>query len=402
MTATGWDPVGKGAATRPAVGALGASARCPLRVGLISPPWFSVPPTGYGGIESVCAGLVNGLSALGHDVLLIGAGSDLTAATFAATYGCPPSDRIGESVPEVVHAAAAARLLAESAVDVVHDHSLAGPLSARGRFVPTVVTAHGPATGELGRYYRELGDTVSLVAISEAQRERAPNLPWVTAIHNGIDVTTYPFQPRKEDYLLFLGRMCAEKGVHHAIDAARAADRRIIVAGKCREPAERAYFAAQIEPRLGPGVTFIGEADAGAKRDLLAHARCLLFPICWEEPFGMVMIEAMACGTPVVALRRGSVSEVVVDGVTGYICDEPDDLAAAVSRVDRLAPADCRAAVEERFSTSVMARRYEAVYRSVVAAASPKTLGFSSLPRALSPRAKPTCTSPADGVGPRR
>ena len=337
-----------------------------LRIGLVAPPWFSVPPDAYGGTEAVCAGLAEGLVALGHDVVLIGAGDNHTAAAFHSTYGSPPSSRLGEPLPEVLHAAAAARILAEASVDLVHDHTLAGPLLARGRPVPTVVTVHGTVTGESGRYYRELGDTVRLVAISDAQRLRAPDLPWIATIYNGVDVATYPFRTDKDDYVLFLGRLCAEKGAHLAIDAARAAGRPIIVAGKCNEPVERAYFAAEIEPRLGPGVDFYGEADASAKRELLSAASCLLFPIAWDEPFGMVMIEAMACGTPVVALRRGSVPEVITDGVTGYVRDTGAELPDAIAQVGRLDPADCRAVAELWFSASGMARRYEAAYRQVL------------------------------------
>lgn len=348
------------------IGALTSRQRDRLRVAVVAPPWYSVPPRAYGGTEAVCAGLVDGLAALGHDVVLIGAGEDLTSATFHPTFASAPSDQLGEPLPEVLHAAATARILADMSVDLVHDHSLAGPLSARGRSVPTVVTSHGTVTGEPGRYYRELGDTVRLVAISDAQRLLAPELPWAATIYNGVDVASYPFQDTKSDYVLFLGRFCAEKGAHLAIDAARAAGRRIVLAGKCHEAVERSYFGAEIEPRLGPGVHFFGEADATAKRALLAGASCLLFPIRWDEPFGMVMIEALACGTPVVALRRGSVPEIITEGVSGYVCDEPEELPAAMNRVDRLDPAACRAVVELWFSTATMARRYETVYRRVL------------------------------------
>jgi glycosyltransferase involved in cell wall biosynthesis len=352
-------------------------------VGVVAPPWFSVPPTAYGGTEAVCAGLVDGLVALGHQVVLIGAGADGTGATFHSTYPSPPSGRLGDPLPEVVHAAAAARILADTRVDVVHDHTLAGPLLARGRSVPTVVTVHGTVTSEPRRYYGELGDTVRLVAISDAQRLMAPDLPWVGTVPNGIDATTYPYSDDKQGYVLFLGRICPDKGPHLAIDAARSAGRRIIVAGKCLEPSERAYFVSEIQPRLGPGVEFYGEADASAKRELLTNASCLVFPICWGEPFGMVMIEAMACGTPVVALRRGSVPEVIVDGRTGFVCETPEELPCAIARVGSLHPSECRTHVEDRFSTSLMVRRYEAVYRKVLAERRAEVLSRPALLRAL-------------------
>jgi glycosyltransferase involved in cell wall biosynthesis len=341
-----------------------------LHVGMVAPPWFTVPPQAYGGIEEVVSDLSRALVDRGHRVSLIGAGRDGTPAEFLSTYDKPPSDRLGEPLPEVVHAAAAARLLADLDVDVVHDHTLAGPLTAAARPAPTVATMHGPMDGEFGTYYRQLGDTVSLVAISDAQRTPVPDLNWVATVYNGIDVAGFPFQDDKEDWVLFVGRFNPDKAAHLAIDATRAAGRRIVLAGKVSEPVEREYFEQAIRPRLGDDADYVGEADASLKRELYAKAACLLFPIQWPEPFGMVMIEAMACGTPVVALNRGSVPEVVVDGRTGIVCATEDELPAAIGKAERLRPADCRAHITEHFDLSVMADGYEKVYREVVGSAS--------------------------------
>ncbi len=339
----------------------------PLRIAMIAPPWFTVPPKGYGGVENMCADLVDGLVDRGHEVTLIGAGPAGTrAGSFLTTYAEPPSGRLGEPLPEVLHTAAVARILADLDVDLVHDHTLAGPLSARGRGVPTVVTMHGPVAGEPGEYYRQLGDTVSLVAISAAQRRAAPDLAWRGTVHNAVDVTSFPYRADKDEMVLFLGRLHPDKGVHLAIDAARSAGLPIVVAGKCSEPVEREYFRTFIEPRLGPDVTIFGTADAAAKRELLARAAALVFPIQWDEPFGMVMIEAMACGTPVVALRRGAVPEVVVDGVTGILCDDPSELPAAITAARLLSAAECRAHVETCFDAATMVGGYESVYRQVL------------------------------------
>lgn len=344
----------------------------PLHIAMIAPPWFTVPPHGYGGVENVCADLVDGLVARGHEVTLIGAGpAGTSAGRYAATYADPPSAQLGEPLPEVLHTATVAGILADLDIDLVHDHTLAGPLLARGRHCPTVVTMHGPVTGEAGEYYRALGDTVDLVAISGAQRRAAPDLPWLGTIHNAVDSATFPYRAAKEDLLLFLGRLHPHKAVHLAIDAARRAGLPIVVAGKCSEPVEREYFRAEIEPRLGPDVTIFGSADATEKRDLLSRAAALVFPIQWDEPFGMVMIEAMACGTPVVALRRGSVPEVVVDGLTGVICDDAEELPAAIHAARQLSPADCREHVRTRFDVATMAARYEALYREALAAQQP-------------------------------
>jgi glycosyltransferase involved in cell wall biosynthesis len=338
-----------------------------LRVAMVAPPWFNVPPDAYGGIEEVIFHLTEALTARGHQVTLIGAGADGTPARFLRTYREPPSDRLGEPLPELVHAAATERMLAGLDVDVVHDHSLAGPLTAAGRAVPTVATMHGPVDGEMGEYFRQLGDTVSLVAISAAQRALAPDLNWVATVYNAVDVESFPFRESKEDWLLFVGRFNPDKGAHLAIDAARAAGRPIVLAGKVNEPVEEEYFDREIRPRLGDDATYVGELDARRKRDLYQRAACLLFPIRWPEPFGMVMAEAMACGTPVVALRAGSVPEIVDDGRTGVICDSTDELPAAIGRALRLRPADCREHVARHFDVATMATGYERVYRHVAA-----------------------------------
>lgn len=346
-----------------ALHAVPETAAAPLRIAMIAPPYFALPPTAYGGIEAVVADLVDDLTLAGHHVTLIGAGPQGTrAARYVPTFPDPPSARLGDPLIEVLHAARAAEIIDNGHFDVVHDHTLAGPLLARGTLPPTVATVHGPADGEMADYYRALGSTVALIGISEAQRRLAPDLGWLDVVHNGIRVETFPFQRDKEPFALFLGRFHPEKAPHLAIDAARAAGLPIVLAGKCQEPIEQDYFAEHVKPRLGPDVTVFGVADANAKRDLLRRAACLLFPICWEEPFGLVMIEAMACGTPVVALRRGSVPEVVRDGVSGIIVDRPDELSAAVACAHLLDPAQCRAHVTEKFSSEAMAAGYAAAY----------------------------------------
>jgi glycosyltransferase involved in cell wall biosynthesis len=335
---------------------------------MVAPPYFSVPPVDYGGIEAVVADLIDSLVGRGHEVTLIGAGRHATRAQrFIATCDSESADQVGELMPELVHAAKVARILDTLDADLIHDHTVAGPLTALGRLTPTVVTAHGAVTGERGDCYRALGGSVRLVAISHAQRSTAPDLPWIATVHNAIRAETFPFRAEKDDYALFLGRFHPEKAPHLAIDAARAAGMPIILAGKCSEPIERAYFGQEIEPRVGPDVTIFGVADGKAKRELLAKAACLLFPITWDEPFGLVVIEAMACGTPVVALRRGAVPELIVDGQTGIIVDHPDALPDAIAQARQLDPAVCRKHVETSFTVQVMAASYEAVYRQALA-----------------------------------
>ncbi len=377
----------------------------PLRIAMIAPPWFELPPAAYGGIESMCADLVDRLITRGHHVTVIGVGANGTTADFVATSDNPQPDRLGQALPEVVHAAAVPDILCELEIDVVHDHSLAGPLLARGRPVPTVVTAHGPVTGEMGCYYRRLGRSVHLVAISDAQRRLAVDLDWAGTVHNAIPVGRFPFRRDKEDFALFLGRTTPDKGIPQAIAAAAEAGVRLRIAAKCREPEEQKYFHREVAPLLGRGVEWLGEVDRACKLELLTAARCLLFPIRWDEPFGMVMVEAMACGTPVIACRRGSVPEVVAHGETGFVCDDHASLVEALRRVGELSADRCRAEAVRRFDVDLMAARYEQIYRRAVArpwqTTEPVSPDLAAVPPSRSPLRRPASRlSTVDGVVP--
>jgi glycosyltransferase involved in cell wall biosynthesis len=345
---------------------VGNLSRPPLRIAIVAPPWFPIPPSGYGGIESMVHTLVEGLAARGHEIVLVGAGTHHGSAKFLQTYDPAPLDRMGEAFPEVVHALLAARHLQEVDVDIVHDNSLAGPLTSGWRTTPTVVTAHGPVADEMEHCYRVLSRYTALVAISDEQRAKGPDMPWKGRVYNAIPVDEYPFESQKEDFCLFLGRVSAEKAPDLAIKAARAAGLPIVVAAKCNEPPEKRYFEERVRPLLGPDAHWFGEANTQQKKDLLARARCLVFPIQWDEPFGIVMVEAMACGTPVVALDRGSVPEVVVDGVTGFIRRQADDLPDAIRRVGEIDPKACRRRVFDVFDVADMIDGYETIYRELL------------------------------------
>jgi glycosyltransferase involved in cell wall biosynthesis len=356
-----------------------------LQVAVVAPPYFDVPPAAYGGVESVVADLADALVSRGHRVTVIGAGRAGTTARFLSVWERTIPERLGEPYPEVMHALATRQAVLELAgtegLDVVHEHTLAGPLNAHAYAsagLPTVLTVHGPVDEDMRRFYRKLGTDATLVAISDRQRQLAPELNWAGTVHNAIDVSTWPYREEKGDYALFLGRFHPHKAPHLALDAAHTAGLPLVLAGKCAEPLEKQYFAREVEPRLAPGDTVFGVADATDKRQLLAGARCLLFPVQWEEPFGMVMIEAMACGTPVVALRAGAVPEVVVDGVTGILCDRPDQLADAVRYADAISPTACRAHVAHRFNPASLAAGYERAYRHAM---SSHTMSTPALPR---------------------
>jgi glycosyltransferase involved in cell wall biosynthesis len=334
-----------------------------LNIALVAPPFFEVPPAGYGGIEAMLALLVDGLVDRGHDVTLIGTGKQGTKGKFVTTYDEPCSDQLGDPIVELTHAARVDRLLLDIGPQVIHDHSTTGPAMARGRAAPVVVTSHGPATGAWGDYLAAAHEHIALVAISHAQVRLAPQLRWAGVVHNALNAAEIPFREDKQDFLVWLGRMSPDKGAHVAIDAARRAGRHIILAAKCTEAGERAYFEEFIAPRLGRDVEWREEITAEEKYALLGAAAGFLFPIDWEEPFGMVMIEAMACGTPVLALGRGAVAEVVVDGVTGFVSRGVEDLIASIGRLDQIDAHACRAQVEQRFGVNRMVSGYEKVFR---------------------------------------
>lgn len=341
----------------------------PLRVAMVVPPWLSLPPPGYGGVEQVVTGLVNGLVDQGHAVTVFGAGRDHgTAADFVSTCDDLQYDRLGESLPELAHLAQVNRLVNPADFDVVHDHTTIGPLVAGRRSVPTVATVHGNPVGEFGTVLSIVDEGVGLVAISHAQRRANPELPWVGTVHNAMPLRDFPRKRHPgQGPVLWLARFSPDKGPDVAIRACRAAGLPLTLAGKCNEPAERSYFEKVVEPLLGEDVTVVLNADRETTLQLLLDARCLIMPIRWEEPFGMAMLEAMSTGTPVVALGRGAAPELVRPGLTGLLCEHPDELPAALLESSRLNPDDCVAHVVNNFSAERMALGYESVYRSFLA-----------------------------------
>jgi glycosyltransferase involved in cell wall biosynthesis len=339
-----------------------------LRVGLIAPPWVSVPPPVYGGTEVVVDHLARGLVAAGCDVVLFTTG-DSTCPVERRWHYPRALGTNTELAAELAHVEHAYRELA--GVDVIHDHTLTGPTRAElpPPGVPVVTTAHGPFTPELSDIYAAAAERVSVVAISQAQRRSAPEVPVAAVIHHGIDVDRFPLGRGDGGYVLFLGRMHPCKGAHRAIAAARAAGRPILLAAKMWEPAERSYFAEWVEPLLGRDAIYVGEVGGRDKLDLLAGAEALLNPIRWPEPFGLVMVEALACGTPVLAFPEGSAPEIVDDGRTGFLCADDDDMAAKMPLAAYVDRAACRIDVEARFSTERMVDDHVALYRELLGGA---------------------------------
>ena len=341
-----------------------------LKIAILAPTWFAVPPTGYGGIELVVSLLADGLVDAGHDVTLFASGDSLTKANLSYIFEQAPSELIGRSMPEIRHALACYQRADE--FDVINDHS-GIPAAALGGLVQTPVlhTVHGPLdTHEAQDAYGSIAEVapgVGLISISENQRRPMPDLPWAATVPNAIDLSIYPSKPHKGDYLLFLGRFSPDKGAHRAIAVAMELGLPLKMAGKNREPKERQYFAELVEPHLGHGgIEYLGEVSHGEKVELLQDARATLFPIEWEEPFGLVMIESMACGTPVIATRHGAVPEVIEHGVSGIIVDNYREMAAALDQADELDPNECRRYVEERFAPERMVSDYARAYAAAL------------------------------------
>jgi glycosyltransferase involved in cell wall biosynthesis len=343
----------------------------PLSVLVVVPPWFPIPPVGYGGLEAVADSLIRALALRGHRVEVVGGGGSTLPVPVHTAYSEPLPLRINESIVDVRHAMLVEDVLAGSNFDVVHDHTLMGPWLAAKRDGASVTTLHnGIARSDYLAYMERVSRLSPVVGVSRSHVRSLPTVRWAGFVHNGIRTCALPFADRsaREDWVLYLGRGHRSKGMHTAIDAARAAGRRIVVAAKCNEPPEKRYFSEWVEPRLGPDVEWLGEVDFATKGELLARASCLLNPVDWAEPFGLVMAEAQACGTPVVALDRGACAEVVEHGVTGWICQTPDELPAALSAVEGLSSQSCRDRAVSAFDESVMAAGYEQLYRRLVAA----------------------------------
>jgi glycosyltransferase involved in cell wall biosynthesis len=339
-----------------------------MRIAVLAPPWFAVPPSGYGGIEWIVWLLADGLVDHGHDVTLFASGDSHTKAKLASVFDHAPSEQIGRSLPDLRHILACYERAEE--FDVINDHT--GPLGAvLGELLPTPVvhTVHGPLDGEPGDVYESIGrvaPSVGLISISLNQRRPKPDLNWIANVPNALDLEHYPCKPHRGDYLLFLGRFNHEKGAHRAVAVAMELGLPLKLAGKMREAREKEYFAEFVEPHLGNGIEYLGEVNHGTKVELLQNARCTLFPIEWEEPFGLVMIESMACGTPVIATRQGAVPEVIGDGTGGVIVDHWHDIPAALEQADAIEPSECRRFAEEQFAPDRMVADYERAYREAI------------------------------------
>lgn len=336
---------------------------------MVAPPWLPVPPRGYGGIELVIDLLGRELIRRGHDLTVFachGSDPDLKVVALADDHWLEDLGTPAQRVREATYLRRVYDFVKGDHFDVVHEHTeYPGMMLAHtlGVPFPVIATMHGPIGPKEAEFLREVDREIGLVAISDGQRAGSPDLLWDGVVHNAVDAASLRFSSTKKDYLMQLARINPDKGQHVAIDVARQVGLPLVLAGKL-DPDTRSqeYFAAEIEPHIGDQVRWIPNVAGDEKKDLLANARAMLFPIAWEEPFGLAMVEAMASGTPVIAFARGAARELVVPGVTGFLCTTRDEMAALVSRTAEIDPERCRASVTERFDPGRMTDGYEAVY----------------------------------------
>ena len=336
-----------------------------MRIGLLGNPWIPVPPPTYGGIERVVDHLARGLMAAGHEVLLAVPADSECPVPLAPGMSLSEPAEMGFTLSEMSHVVRSYAAMEE--MDIVHDHTLGGPLySRRPKHLPVVTTIHGPLLPNAVDVYRAMGKDTSIIAISRDQARQAPGVKVARVIHHGLDLSTVPVGRGDGGYACFVGRICPDKGVMEAIQVARAAGVPLHIAAKMREPAELRYFHDVVEPMLGSNEEYIGEIGDSEKYELMGGAVALLNPIQWHEPFGLVMIEAMATGTPVVGTHIGSAPEIVQHGSTGYLAPT-EQLPAFLHMAAGLDRAACRAAVEKNFSSERMVADHLDLYGEILA-----------------------------------
>lgn len=337
-----------------------------LKIAIVAPPWFPVPPVGYGGIEAVVSLLSEGLCRRKHQVTLFASGDSVTQANLVSALEKAPNKKINDNIHlENLNSLAAYELAHE--FDIIHDHDgfgsrLLGALTSRLLKKPVIATLHGPANEDSVGFYSTIANDLHYIAISESQRASFGDLNLLSTIPNAIKIEEYPFSSSSDNYLLFVGRMNEEKGAHIAVSVSKKLGMKLVMIGKCSEVQEKKYFCEKVKPIMDENTEYLGEVDQSTKLKLYKNALCTLFPIQWPEPFGLVMIESMACGTPVIGIRNGSVPEVIRHNRTGYIVDGEDDMIEAVKNIDNINRTACRDFVAKEYNEETFISRHESAY----------------------------------------
>lgn len=340
-----------------------------MRIAQVAPLWERVPPPAYGGIELVVGLLCDELVRRGHEVTLFASGDSITLAKLESVH--PQALRLDNTVKEygIYEMLQLSRVYERAGdFDIIHSHMGCSALPYANLVkTPTVHTLHGIFTPDNEKLY-SYARRQPYVSISHAQREPRLNLNCVATVYNGIDPSTYEFHEKPQDppYLAFLGRLSPEKGPHLAIEIAKRSGWHLKIAGKV-DPVDRDFFEAQIKPHIdGKQIEYLGEANHAQKSVLMGNAVATLFPITWREPFGLVMVESMVAGTPVIAMKLGSTPEIIADGKTGFLCESVEECVAAIDKAAQLNRHACRDYVANKFSAQRMTDGYEAVYRQIL------------------------------------
>ncbi|ABF42261.1 glycosyl transferase, group 1 [Candidatus Koribacter versatilis Ellin345] len=337
-----------------------------MRVALVAPPFIPVPPRKYGGTELFVAQLAEGLKKQGIDVVVYANGESTVDTEVRSLYAksqWPIEGEVFANLTDINHSAWAIRD-ASKACDIIHVNSAPALAMSRLVDVPMVYTMHHVHDEHLAKFYAYYPE-VEFVTISDFQRQRE-SMARMRTIHHGLDTNLYTWKDGRREHLSFLGRIAPMKGTHLAIEVAKRAGIPLKIAGEI-QPCYRGYWESQVKPHVdGKFIEYVGEADLPAKNELLKNSIAMLFPIQWHEPFGLVMIEAMACGAPVLALSGGAVEEVVSHGVGGFICKDVEDMAARAKDANKFDPARVREYVEREFSLEKMVSRYAELFRDVV------------------------------------
>lgn len=352
-----------------------------MRIAQIAPLAERIPPKKYGGTERVVYALTEELVRRGHEVTLFASGDSITTAELISIY--PRSlreDRQKDLYGVNKHALLNIGLAysRHKEFDIIHDHS--GEISlptANSVETPTICTLHGPITTETRKMLQVLQNPY-LVTISKAQGRFINDINIVETVYNGLSMDHFPFSKNHDGYLLYVGRISVEKGVHHAIEAANELNMRLIIAAKL-EPCDLAYFREYVEPYLCERIKWIGEVSEEERNQLMSRAMCFLHPVTWPEPFGLTLIESMACGCPVIAFSKGSIPEIIVDGKTGFVVSSTDEMVNSILKIDTIDRGYCRKYSLERFNAKAMADGYEKVYSQIIQGRydSPKKLYYS-------------------------
>lgn len=339
-----------------------------MKIAQIAPVIERVPPQKYGGTERVVSALTEELVKRGHDVTLFASGDSITSAKLVSIFPkalreVKLKDIYGPNVWTMLNIGSAYKLQDE--FDIIHDHLGHVSLPCANLIqTPVVMTLHGVFTAENRKIFETLNEPY-FVSISDSQAKPVPNLHRIATVYNGLPLDNYPFSNENDGYLLFVGRISAEKGVHNAIEVAQILNLPLIIAAKL-ESVDLPYFNEYIGPRLSDNIRWVGEVDEQERNHLMSRALCFLHPITWREPFGLTMIEAMACGCPIIGFNKGSVPEVVADGQTGFVVNDIEEMIDAVLRVNQINRKECRKYSLENFSARNMADGYESVYQQIL------------------------------------